>query len=129
MGEGIAMRLTGSLLVAAILLPASVAWAAPEKGAPLPSEIRLTDQEKEKVLEEAAAGRRQPAPLAADGLAEEENPLPKIHGEVGVSIGTGGYRSAYGTAVVPLKNDGVAIISVGSTDFGSRPRYLAPWWE
>ena len=52
---------------------------------------------------------------------------PAIHGEVGFTVGTGGYRSAYGTAIVPLKDDGVAIISLGTTDFGSRARYPAPW--
>jgi hypothetical protein len=52
-----------------------------------------------------------------------------IHGEVGFEIGTGGYRSAFGTAIVPLAGDGVAIISLGSTDFGSRGRYPDPWWR
>ena len=34
-------------------------------------------------------------------------------------MGTGGYRSAYGTAIVPLENDGFAIISLDTSDFGS----------
>jgi len=109
----------------ALLVPAGVI-AAPAK--PLPSEVRLSDADKEKVLEEAAASARGPVSTpSAENLADDALP-PPIHGEVGFTIGTGGYRSAYGTAIVPLKNDGVAIISLGTTDFG-RNRYPDPWWR
>ena len=53
----------------------------------------------------------------------DENLPPPIHGEIGFSIGTGGYRSAYGTAVVPLAGDGVAILSFGTDRLGSAPDY------
>lgn len=121
------MRLVQCLLAAtALLAPASV-FAAPDR--PLPSEVRLSEAEKEKILEAAAADSRGPvSTLDVADLADDPLP-PQIHGEVGFTIGTGGYRSAYGTAIVPLKNDGVAIISLGSTDFGSRARNLEPWWR
>jgi hypothetical protein len=125
--KGNAMRLTLSLFAAALLCP-SIACAAPDKSAPLPSEVRLSDEDKEKVLEAAAAGRREPASAAANGVVDEEGAPRQVHGEVGFTVGTGGYRSAYGTAVVPLEGDGVAIISLGSTDFG-RNRYPDPWWR
>ena len=124
------MRPILSLVLAAPLLSPSMAIAAPDKPATLPSEVRLSDEEKEKVLEAAAASRREPVRLQADQTAISEDALPPpIHGEVGLSVGTGGYRSAYGTAVVPLEGEGVAIISLGTTDFGSRARYLDPWWR
>jgi len=123
------MRPIHSLLLAAALLPPSIAYAAPGQTAPLPSEIRLSEAEKEKILEAAAAsGRQQPMHLA-DEVNGAGDPARQVHGEVGFEVGTGGYRSAYGTAVVPLDGDGVAIISLGSTDFGSRGRYLDPWWR
>jgi len=123
--KGIAMRLILSLFCAAALFSPSIASAAADK-APLPSEVRLSDAEKEKILEQAAANAREPASSRIEIATDDDLP-PPIHGEVGFTIGTGGYRSAYGTAIVPLKNDGVAIISLGTTDFGSRARYPTPW--
>ena len=43
-------------------------------------------------------------------------PRSPIEGEVGVSIGSGGYRELFGTAVVPVGAEGVAIISIGSAE-------------
>lgn len=122
-----AMRPIHHLLLAAALAAPSLAYAAPGAAKPLPSEVRLSDEEKEKVLEAAAAKNREPAAPAVEDEAEDQPGRP-IHGEVGFSVGSGGYRSAYGTAVVPLEGDGVAIISLGSTDLGRR-RYYVPWWE
>lgn len=39
----------------------------------------------------------------------------RVHGEMGVAIGTGGYRSIYGTAIAPLGNDGVFAFSFENT--------------
>jgi hypothetical protein len=44
--------------------------------------------------------------------------LSLIHGSVGVSIGTGGYRSAYVSAIMPVGNDGLLGIAVKQTDYG-----------
>ena len=122
------MRLIRSLFCAAALLSPSMVLAAPESRAPLPSEIRLSDSEKEKVLEAAATRRQSPTVQSVEDTSADETGR-QIHGEVGFEVGTGGYRSAYGTAIIPLEDDGVAIISLGSTDFGSRGRYPDPWWR
>lgn len=120
------MRPLRYLLLTTALLAPSLALAAP--ASPLPSQVRLSDEEKEKVLEAAASRNRAPSAAKVE-LADEGKDAPApIHGEVGVEIGTGGYRSAYGTAVVPLKGDSVAIISLGTSDFGNR-RYVEPWWR
>ena len=121
------MRPVEYLLVAALMLPAPALAAADQPSAPA-GEIRLSDAEKEKVLEAAAARNRQPMVSVADQLDDEPLP-PQVHGEVGFSIGTGGFRSAYGVASVPLSGDGFATITLETTDFGSRPRYLGPWWR
>jgi hypothetical protein len=88
------MKFLHNLLLLAVMAPAA-ALAAP----PPPSVQRLTDAQVEQILAEAAA-KREAAEVAA--LA----PKPGIHGEVGVEVGTGGHRAAYGTAVVPLGSDG-----------------------
>ena len=98
------MRLGTCLLVAA-LLPAP-AFAADVPRAAIGDEHRLSPVEVQKILDQAAARRE----LAGD-------PEPRrIEGELGVAIGTGGYREAFGTAVIPLGQDGTAIISFDSVD-------------
>ena len=66
---------------------------------------RLSPEQREAAIE---AGASRPA-LGIDG---GNGPDHQIHGEVGVAVGTGGYRAAYGTAVVPLGDTGVAAVSV-----------------
>lgn len=80
-----------------------------------PGTIRLTPEQREAALEDGAARPR----TDIDG-----NPLPDraIHGEMGVAIGTGGYRSAYGTAVVPLGDNGAAAFSYETDRFNTRRR-------
>lgn len=101
------MTMMRSILFLSALLPAS-ALAAPE---PVPPAVqRLSESQVEQVLADAATKRE---------AVEAETPNPKlaIHGEVGVEVGTGGHRAAYGTAVVPIGEDGQAAVSfVTSTD-------------
>jgi hypothetical protein len=59
--------------------------------------ITLTAEQAEAAKE---AGASRNAEDAARGL--EPGRDRAIHGEMGVGIGTGGYRSMYGTAIVPL---------------------------
>ena len=108
--------IVGWILASALWLPAP-AFAA-EAAAPLTAEHRLSEDEIKRILDAAAAKPNMPQPI--DETTDEEPPRPQIHGEVGFGIGTGGYRSAFGTAFVPLGNEGLAIISFDSTDFGSR---------
>ncbi len=66
--------------------------------------VRLSPEQREAALEYGAS---RPA-RGIDGDAPSDG---RIHGEMGVAIGTGGYRSTYGTAVVPLGDTGVAAFS------------------
>ncbi|MEO6112925.1 MAG: hypothetical protein ABIP07_00550, partial [Sphingomicrobium sp.] len=86
-------------IIAALILAMAVPAATPAPAAP--AEHRLSETEIEKVLAEAARKREAQA-LTASKTG------PDIHGEIGVSIGTGGYRSVHGTAVVELPDDGFA---------------------
>jgi hypothetical protein len=104
------------ILASALWLPAPA--LAADAAAPLAAEHRLSEDEKKRILDTAAAKRNTPQPI--EEKSDGERPRPQIHGEVGFGIGTGGYRSAFGTAVVPLGNEGLAIISFDNTNFGSR---------
>ena len=66
--------------------------------------VRLSPQEREAAIEQGAARAARDAELA--GVPDR-----KIHGEVGVEIGTGGARAAYGSAVVPLGDAGMAAVA------------------
>ena len=67
---------------------------------------RLSPVEVEAILDAAAAKREA-------GIVPETR---RVEGEVGVAIGTGGYREVFGTAVVPLGKDGAAIVSFDTVD-------------
>ena len=96
-----------------------------------PSEHRLTPEQVEQVLAEAAAKRGEARRGADQARAnvEELDLLPPVYGEVGVTIGTDGYRSAYGSATYPLGHSGSASILLNFDnwkheqpwDWGNRP--------
>lgn len=62
------------------------------------------------------------APLTDSGTS-----FRQIHGQVGVSVGTGGYRSAYAQADIPVGRTGVLSVAVAETRsdplHGSYPGY------
>jgi hypothetical protein len=92
--------------------PALAQETAPTEEA---SAHRLSETEKERLLDEAVERRE---------LLEEALPPPKrqVRGEVGVAVGSGGFRSIYGVSEVPLGEAGTAIISFENTDWGNRGR-------
>lgn len=77
---------------------------------------RLSAAEVE-ALKEAAADRNR---STADALEVNDRTAPQVHGEVGFAVGTGGYTSVFGTAVVPLGSDAVAAISFERAQFNDR---------
>jgi hypothetical protein len=109
------------LMIGSIVLPLAIGAAAPctaqttaaesigtDPGwdaAPANSDsIRLTPEQREAALEEGAA--RAAAGLQPDGAADR-----RIHGEMGIEVGTSGERAAYGMAVVPLGENGAAAVA------------------
>ncbi len=64
------------------------------------------------------------SPEAAPTLEAAEGPSGPpdraIHGEWGVGVGTGGYRSAYGVAVIPLGDRGAAVIAASTDHYNGR---------
>lgn len=113
------MRPASSLIaMAALLMPAVALAQVGEPAASSSSERRLSPEQIEAVLAEAAKKRESARQFDPEAI---EQPLPRqVHGEVGVAIGTGGYREAYGTAIYPLGDEGVAAISLDFVDWGKR---------
>lgn len=87
-----------------------VAQAAPE--APAGKLVSLTPAQVEAAKEAAAERNMKAAALGIDtGAMPDRSP----HGEVGISVGTGGYRSIYGSTVMPLGKNGVLAMSFENT--------------
>lgn len=58
---------------------------------------------------------------SADGVLDPGVPGDRaIHGEIGAMIGTGGSRGLYGTAAIPLGDNGGAVISFDNERWGRR---------
>ena len=87
-----------------------MAAAAPAAAAPAPAQ-RLSDAEVARVLDEAARKRE-----AAEAAAPERKRI--VEGEVGVEVGSGGYRSVYGSAFVPIGEEGGAMLTFSNQSGG-----------
>ena len=104
------------LTTAALALVGSVVSAAePVTAQTLGTVHRLSPEEAEAV-QDAAANRN----INAPSLDEQRVPDGRIHGEIGFGVGTGGYTSVFGTAVVPLGDNGFAAFSFERSNFGRR---------
>lgn len=60
--------------------------------------------------------------ILGSSLYGGDRPDTKIHGEVGMFIGTGGARGLYGTTAVPLGENGMAQFSFSTSQFGDQYR-------
>jgi hypothetical protein len=107
------------IAAAALLGQAPVLAQANDPAAPPPSERRLTPEQIEAVLAEAAKKREANETHASPDLVQGEA-RRQVHGEVGFSVGTGGYREVFGTAIYPIGDDGAAAISMDFIDLGRR---------
>lgn len=64
-----------------------------------------------------------PADLSED---RDENGKRKVHGSMGVSVGTGGYRSVYASGLFPVGETTTVGIAVSKTDFG---KHGGGWYD
>jgi hypothetical protein len=55
--------------------------------------------------------------------AEEDYKKRRVHGSASVSVGTGGYRSASVSAVMPVGDNGWLGLAYSQTDFGENGAY------
>ena len=93
------MRILTVLLAATLLLPVVVQAET----------IRLTPEQAEAAIESGATRRHR----SVDGLPDLPSANRGVHGEVGVAVGTGGYRSVYGVAAIPLGDTGGLVLGYG----------------
>ncbi len=67
-----------------------------------------------EAAKEAAAARNMKADT---GVVDGSTSDRRIHGEMGVAVGTGGYRSVFGAADLPLGQDGHFAFSFENSQF------------
>ena len=107
------MNAPTDILAGALLLAVATPAVAQTPPAPDPI-IRLTPEQREAALESAAT-------------AAEIDPINgldrRVHGEMGITIGTNGTRALYGTAIVPLGETGTAALSVLDARTGRAGRW------
>ncbi len=84
---------------------------------------RLSPKEKERILANSSEAKADASLASIMGGGGGSRPSG-IHGEIGAEIGTNGARGVFGTALVPLGENGSAIISFEKSQFGTldRPR-------
>jgi hypothetical protein len=61
--------------------------------------------------------------------AAPASPARKIHGEVGVSVGTGGYRSGYAISTMPIGDTGSMTLAVGQSRGPRAARFGGGDWS
>jgi hypothetical protein len=61
--------------------------------------------------------------LDVNGYPLDKDGKRQVHGEMGVSVGTGGYRSGYVSSLIPIGETGTLGVAVSQTDFGKHGRY------
>lgn len=103
-----------ALIIAIAVSTSSLAMASEPESAATSSEHRLSPEQIEQVLADAARKREAGNGGVHAAPSAPEPAPPAIHGEVGVSMGTAGHRSMFGTAVIGLPGNGTAVLSVGS---------------
>lgn len=79
--------------------------------------VRLTDAQRDAILDANTEAR---AAAARGELSGSDGVDRRIHGEVGVMIGTNGTRGAYGTADIPLGENAGASVSFETSRYGDR---------
>ncbi|MDB5715389.1 MAG: hypothetical protein JWO15_2786 [Sphingomonadales bacterium] len=77
--------------------------------------ITLTPEQVEAAKEAGATRNARDASLGLEPGRDRS-----IHGEMGVAIGTGGYRSMYGTAIVPLGDSATLGLSYENEQYNNR---------
>jgi hypothetical protein len=91
-------------ITAAILFAAAPAWAEPVPVLRSATDtVRLSDEDRLAALDTAATRTANELPI--NGLDR------KVHGEVGMEIGSNGTRALYGSALVPLGDNASAQVS------------------
>lgn len=112
------MRMRIALLAALIAAPALAAEpdapvATAQPGAP---PVSTAEQIDAFIKSSPARDARRADDAAVDGVIAGEDRKP--HGEIGVGVGTGGYRSVYGRTEIPVGKNGRVSLAFEDTRNG-----------
>jgi hypothetical protein len=80
-----------------------------------PDTLSLSDTQKAEIAGHATEDSVDAARAGLDGAGAPDR---KIHGEMGVMIGSHGTRGAYGTAAIPLGDHAGAVVSFENSRYG-----------
>jgi hypothetical protein len=80
---------------------------------------RLSADQIDAIARTQADRDSEAAPLGYANEIGETTPKPKIHGEIGFGIGTGGYSEVFGTVDTPLGQDGYLALSFAQSNGGN----------
>lgn len=101
---------------------AAEAQAAPVVATPAPR--ALTTQEQIAAFLETSPAIERGEGLGGLAPADADSDTKrKIHGSAGVSVGTGGYRSAYVSTLIPIGETSTLGLAYSTTDFGKNAVY------
>lgn len=102
----------GPISTAPSLGPAAAGLPAPQFSPKAAATKPLTTNEQITAFIRSAP----PMPWRNDApLADTDTQLRQVHGQVGVAVGTGGYRSAYAQADIPIGRTGLLSVAVAET--------------
>ena len=135
----LAGALTASLAVAAddevvvaASRPAPLPTAAEQEKAKADADARAQQATRPLTTEEQVAAWTAHSPKISRGDQASDDALwpadnaggkRQVHGVASVSVGTGGYRSAYVSSFIPVGENGTLGIAVSQTDYGNNARY------
>jgi hypothetical protein len=107
--------------------PEALKAAAQAAPAAVPATARpLTTQEQiAAFLAEAPAARYDDGSRGLLPADRDEDGKRKVHGSMGVSVGTGGYRSVYASGLFPVGESTTVGVAVSKTDFGKHGGFYA----
>lgn len=120
------VRLPACLAIAAAMTWAAPAWAGDATDAPMVTADASATAPVSVADQIDAYLRSSPAlelpPAGPDGVVPREE-ARKVHGVASISVGTGGYRSAYLRSDLPVGKTGTLSIAVQDTRFGRNGGY------
>ena len=102
--------MTAHPLLAALLVAIFAAPAAHAQE----TVVALSPADKDKLLNAAAARAQAPPNEPAIYWGR------RVHGEVGMFVGTGGARGVFGSAIMPVGDDGSVALAIETSRFGRR---------
>ena len=107
-------------VMATTLSIAAPAWASDAAVAPQGETIRLTPAQIEEALQVGGTRNQAGDGINGDGVNYITPPSRRIHGEMGMMIGTGGARGLYGATEIPLGDSATAGFAFSTERYGRR---------